>query len=107
MLHYPQLNYTKNECSHIRFVLARFEVLAEVLLTMHILCDVTVFYSVSSLLHFKGLETICTRTHIHIKENMHLQILWLSYSIKPYFHIEYTRYHNHNCILFREIHWEL
>jgi len=101
MLHYPQQNYTKNECSHIRFVLARFEVLAAMLLMMHILCDVTVFYSVSSLLHFKGLETTCTRTHRHAKVNVHLQILWLSCSIKPYFHTEYTRNHYHNCILFR------
>jgi len=98
MLHYPQQNYTKNECSHVRFVLARFEVLAAMLLMMHVLCDVTVFYSVSSLLQFKGLETTCTRKHTHTKENMHLQILWLSYSIKSYFHIDYTRNHNHNLI---------
>lgn len=102
MLHYPQQNYTKNECSRIRFVLARFKVLAAMLLMMHVLCDVTVLYSVSSLLHFKGLKTTCTRTHRHAKENVHLQILWLSYSKKkPYFHIEYTRNHNHNNILFR------
>jgi len=107
MLHYPQQNYTKNECSRIRFVLARFEVLAAMLLMMHVLCDVTMFYSVGGLLHFRELETTCTRTQRHIKENMHLQIFWLSYSIKPYFHIEYTRNHNHNCILFGEIHWAL
>jgi hypothetical protein len=81
MFHYPQQNYTKNECSHIGFVLVRFEVLAAMLLMMHVLCDVTVFYSVSSLLQLRRLETTCTWTQRHIKENMHLQILWLSYSI--------------------------
>jgi hypothetical protein len=80
MLHYPQQNYTKNECSRIRFVLARFEVLAAMLLMMHVLCDVTMLYSVGGLLHFKELETTCTRTHRHVKENAFLNFLGILFN---------------------------